>query len=452
MPRLLTIAAALFAILSGTVLSAATELQYSGSLTQLSRRGPSTAVKQFDVYVLITSTGSGQRCFYHVTERGGGGWAWPERFGQVLLNAESRRTAGRPAHILHTHDGTRYPVELAAPYFEFADRLGPDARWTAGKLSYEVAQQKKVANRDCWQINAADNFGRRQSFFVERDSSRLVAADRRVFMGRGDEFQLRMELTGSRTLDGEALERTTDTVDSLLALQSELDREAGEVKPELADDQLAKATATLKSLIDVSAETPLKNLVSTIARDVSTQSRRTEDVASLAKRFVGKAAPEFELTTLKKKTVSSKTQKGRISVLHFWEYNGDSIEEPYGQVGYLDFLLNRRGRLGVDVIGVAVDKRFGTPADSGAALRSVRKLREFMNLSYPVATDSGATLRKFGDPRELGATLPVWVVLGADGKIAHYHVGFYSIRPDEGLRELDAAVVKLVREQREASE
>lgn len=451
MPRLLTplIAAAL--ILSATLLPAATELQYSGSLTQLNRRGQSMAVKQFDVYVLVRPTDSGQQCFYHVSERGGGGWAWPERFGQIDLNADRQRTAGRPAHILHTHDGTRYPVELAAPFFEFADKITSDAAWTSGKLAYEVSQQKKVANRDCWQINAADNFGRRQSFFVEKDGALLVAAERRVFMGRGDEFQLRMELTGSRTLDGEALERTTDTAESLLALQAGLEREAGEVKPELSNDQLAAATSGIKELVDISAETPMKNLVAAIARDVSTQSRRTEDVASLAKRYVGKVAPEFKLTTIRKKNISSTTQKGRITVLHFWEYNGDSIEEPYGQVGYLDFLLNRRGRLGVDVVGVAVDKRFAEPATSGAALRSVRKLRDFMNLSYPVATDSGGTLRKFGDPRELGATLPVWVVVGADGKIAHYHVGFYSIRPDEGLRELDAVVVKLVREQREAS-
>jgi hypothetical protein len=71
-----------------------------------------------------------------------------------------------------------------------------------------------------------------------------------------------------------------------------------------------------------------------------------------------------------------------------------------------------------------------------------------MNLSYPIAMDAGGTLEKFGDPRALGAKLPVWVVIGADGKIAHYHVGFYSIKADQGLSELDAAVVRTIRDSR----
>ena len=52
---------------------------------------------------------------------------------------------------------------------------------------------------------------------------------------------------------------------------------------------------------------------------------------------------------------------------------------------------------------------------------------------------------KFGDPRKLGAKLPLWVVIDPDGKIAHYHVGFYAIKPDEGLRPLDEAVMKQIK-------
>ena len=62
--------------------------------------------------------------------------------------------------------------------------------------------------------------------------------------------------------------------------------------------------------------------------------------------------------------------------------------------------------------------------------------------------DDGTLLRKFGDPRRVGAELPLWVLVSADGKIAHYKVGFYDIKPDEGLKQLDAEVVKLIRQQR----
>jgi len=82
----------------------------------------------------------------------------------------------------------------------------------------------------------------------------------------------------------------------------------------------------------------------------------------------------------------------------------------------------------------------------------VRKLRDFMNVSYPIATDTGIQLKKFGDPRDLGAKLPLWVVIGSDGKVAHYHVGFYSIKPDEGLKPLDEVLIRLIREQRAAAD
>ena len=81
-------------------------------------------------------------------------------------------------------------------------------------------------------------------------------------------------------------------------------------------------------------------------------------------------------------------------------------------------------------------------------MRSVKKLREFMNLGYPIATDSGEVLEMFGDPRELDATLPLWVVIGADGKVVNYKVGFYRIKADEGLRQLDEQLIQLIRANR----
>ncbi|GIS60168.1 MAG: hypothetical protein CM1200mP2_23930 [Planctomycetaceae bacterium] len=88
-------------------------------------------------------------------------------------------------------------------------------------------------------------------------------------------------------------------------------------------------------------------------------------------------------------------------MLHFWSYKGDQLVEPYGQVGYLDFLHGKRRRLGVAGVWVAVNPSFENPRTARAALRSVKKLREFMNLDYPVAIDSGKVLVLFGDPRRL---------------------------------------------------
>jgi hypothetical protein len=40
------------------------------------------------------------------------------------------------------------------------------------------------------------------------------------------------------------------------------------------------------------------------------------------------------------------------------------------------------------------------------------------------------------------AKLPLWVVINHEGKIADDHSGFNAIKPDEGLRSLDDAMMK----------
>jgi hypothetical protein len=96
----------------------------------------------------------------------------------------------------------------------------------------------------------------------------------------------------------------------------------------------------------------------------------------------------------------------------------------------------------VKVYGVAVDGRLADPAERGQALRGIRKLKAFMNLSYPILLDSGGLIRNFGDPRPAGAELPLFIVIGPDGRIAHYHAGTYTVDRNEGLRELSTAVTK----------
>ncbi|HEX6985381.1 MAG TPA: hypothetical protein VF170_08385, partial [Planctomycetaceae bacterium] len=132
----------------------------------------------------------------------------------------------------------------------------------------------------------------------------------------------------------------------------------------------------------------------------------------------------------------------------FWDYDHEDLAAPYGQVGYLDFLHRKRGKLGVAVVGVAVDPAFGDPDARGKAARSARSLAEFMNLDYPLAADDGTLLHAFGDPRPLGARLPLWVVIDADGVVRSYRAGLYEMEPNEGLKELDAIVVDLIRRRR----
>ena len=151
-------------------------------------------------------------------------------------------------------------------------------------------------------------------------------------------------------------------------------------------------------------------------------------------------------------TIPAADIQGKVVVLHFWEYRNENVLEPYGQTGYLEFLNHdmKRKKLVVKVIGVNVDPRVAERENSGAAIQSMRKFKEFMNLEYDVAVDDGTILGQYGDPRTLGSPLPLWIVIGHDGKIAHYHIGYYTIKPDEGLKQLNEAVVAALRKQREA--
>ena len=138
--------------------------------------------------------------------------------------------------------------------------------------------------------------------------------------------------------------------------------------------------------------------------------------------------------------LKSEDLKGQVTVLHFWDYRSEPLEEPYGQVGYLDFLYGKRKEAGVKVFGVVVDDRLAEGDEKSAVLRGVRKFKSFMNLGYPLALDDGSLLKELGDPRALGAKLPLYLVIGPDGHIVQYHVGFHQVDRDRGLKALDDAI------------
>jgi alkyl hydroperoxide reductase subunit AhpC len=430
---------------------AATELRYTGTLSKAGKDSDGQAVKRFTVYALVTkpAAGAGRELGFLVDERGGGSWAWPERFGRIALDGAPANGPAASLKLLYDHQGNLNAVRVPRPLFEQVDQLQPGAAWKVGNEAYEVVKQgAKIQNRTCWQVEVSTNFGRKRTLWIEKDTPLLVALEERVFMGQGDEFALRMQLESLQNLDAEQLAKVRKPFDMLLKLQADLQRGENEQKPELNDAQLATAKEVIGEIEKAAEETPFSRLASVISRDVKSQLQRTDEVLQLAKKFVGQPAPAFTLETLDKKTVTANDLAGKITVLHFWEYQGEPLVEPYGQVGYLDFLYSRRRKLGVQVFGVAVDERFGQKDKALPAVRSVHKLQNFMNLAFPIATDGGELIAKFGDPRRVGATLPLWVVIGPDGKVAHYSVGFYKINPDEGLRELDDLLVKLIKEQR----
>jgi peroxiredoxin len=294
-------------------------------------------------------------------------------------------------------------------------------------------------------VQVSGRLGRKRTVWVDVERPIVVAFEERVFVGQGDEHALTLQIESQKSLLPEQRDRDQRVIDRLLALQKALDRPDNEFRAELNAAQLKLASEALPELRQLANDTPFSALVTAISRDVDAQAMRNSEVARLADRFVGQQAPEFSLTLLDKTQVTREKLNGRLVVLHFWDYQGEPLVEPYGQVGYLDFLYGRRRKLGVDVFGVAVDSRLKDEQSAPAAIKSFQRLREFMKLSYPLAADDGGLLAKFGDPPKFGARLPLWVVIDEAGRIVHYHSGYYKINPDEGLRDLDDVLVNAIR-------
>lgn len=429
--------------------AAAVELRYTGALTKAARAADETPVKRFNLYCLvIREPDGGRKLAFVLNERGGGGWSWPERFGAIDLDSVFKQVSAGSPRLLYDYEGNPLTIPLPVPVPDYSALLKAGAKWTVGKESWEVARTQKVQDRNCWQVEVSTNFGRKRTLAIDSESPLVVALDERVFVGQGDEHVLSMQLESMKTLDAELLSRVAPPLPTLLTLQADLKRNENETRPELTEAQIKVAAEALPRLQKESADTPFSSLISAINKDVKGQLQRTDEVSRLAEKFVGKPAPKFSLTLTDNTEVTAESLTDKITVLHFWEYQGEPLVEPYGQVGYLEFLYNKRRKLGVQVFGIAVDARFAEQRSAPAALKSIQKLKSFMNLDYGIAVDDGKLLAKFGDPTKYGAKLPLWVVIGPDGKVAHFHAGFYKINPDEGLRELDDLLVKMIREQK----
>lgn len=428
--------------------SPACALRYTGTLVRGVRSGEGTPVKRFTLYVLAAKQGDQRQITWFLTERGGGAWSWPERLGTLNLGSDLKPAAGKGVSLLYDYDGSPTVLAVPFPIVEFAGKLTPQATWTVGKETWEVLKPTRLADRDCWQVAVTTGFGRKRTVWVQTDAPVMVALEEKIFVGQGDEHKLTVQLEAFESVSQAELDRLETVRGKLIQLQEGLRRNPGEFRPELSQEQLDLVSRSLPELKKLAEDTPLSALVTAISSDLRGQSDRTSEVSRLQEKFVGKPAPEFELELLDKTRVASVDLKDQVIVLHFWEYQSEPLVEPYGQVGYLDFLNDRRRKLGVKVLGVAVDERFAQEQSGLSAAKSVHKLKSFMNLGYGIGTDDGKLLKKFGDPRESNAKLPLWVVIGPDGRIAHYHAGLYTINADEGLKELDEQLIKLIRKQR----
>lgn len=424
------------------------QLSYRGTVALLEGNGSTGPVeKKFDLTLLVSErSDDGATLYWLLDETGRGSWPWIERFGRLRLNAVWRHADGNAPALLYDLGESTSIIEIAPPLLTAKAPLAAGASWRDDPLAFEVQRSGEINGRQAWRIGVSNAYGRQRQVWLTDDSPVAVAVTQRVFMDMGTEYQLSMDLAAVQQLSAERAAAEIEHFDALLDLRAQLNRPARSEAVDWTQPQLALLSEKLPALVETISAGPLEKIVRAAARDVELQVGRADDVAQLTARQQGRQVDAFQAEGTGREMLSDADLKGQVTLLHFWEYRDEPLQEPYGQVGYLDFLYEQHKRQGLRLYGVAVDGRLADEGQRGAALRGIRKLKSFMNLSYPVLLDSGPLIRQFGDPRLVGATLPLFVVIGPDGRVLHYHVGHYEVDRERGLEELDRLIADALRE------
>ena len=430
-----TLTALLVAALGADLLGTAPglELGYTGRLTPVAVSGPA-AEKGFSIdwVVLEPRDTTPAESLYLLTEDAAA-QPWTSRFGFCTMDA--RENAPQIGYRFADRDHTLPLPGIVVPH---VDRLLRDREAIDGPVRYDVVSEKQVAGRDCLMIETSTNRGREATLAVEKSTGLIVTCRQSVVLGRGDRFLLSLDLARATPFDDSQAARHRALADRFRRIASAVARVRDGEVAELAGEELTTVANEIAPLTANAQGTVFESFAAVIARNLNEQKTRTGSFAALEKKIVGSTAPPLELRDLDGKAIDAKLLDGRVVVLHFWDYDRDALEAPYGQIGYLDFLQRRRAADGVVVIGVAVNRAFAKPESRHRAARSAKKLREFMNIDYPLAGDDGTLIGGFGDPRPLGIRLPLWVVFDSNGIVRVFKSGLYDVEPNDGLKELDS--------------
>lgn len=432
-----------------------TQLTYTGTMVPVKEDG-NPAVKKFTLTVQPLA-GDANQLLWTLDESGRGSWPWLDHFGRSTPTRRASEGAPTPTRsvsegtedvgpaLLYEREDGKSIVPIISPHFAGGTKLAAGATWDEDRLEYKVLGEATKAGRACWEVEVRSPYGHKRTLYVEKASGSLVVAVREtVFIGQGQEHKLNFELAEAKQLTETDSAKAAAALDAWLKLRETLAWKPRSGKTELSSEQIAALKTELPKLLETAATGPLAQIAEVAQADAKGQKNRAGAVAALREAALGQPLGKFTMQDTSGKPTTEEALAGKVAVLHFWEYRDTPLEEPYGQTGYLDYLFRRRSAEGVLVFGVTL----ADPADDGGPKRAAaqaRKLKAFMNLSYPILVDDGELLKRLGDPRQGGGKLPLFLVIGKDGKIAEYHAGMYDVKTNEGLAELDGVIGKALK-------
>jgi len=415
-----------------------TEYRLEGELAAAKSDTPDSLKRfQLSLFTDKQAGAAGQTIYWALTENGRGQAPWVERFGSWDIKSGVTGDDG-PALFYQREDGLSIrALPAAALATDTPWKVG--AKWSEGKRDFEVVGETKLNDVDCWKINSTDRVSRRRNMVVDKATGIVFKLEENLFLGRGVPFVLKwriMPVAGSSKHVMAAAEATR----RLVELREQAGRQRRDDSQTLTKQQRDVFIKSLAPIATIAKDSPIETVLNAAKRDILSQARREDSVASMRGRAIGRDVSSAKLNSIDGDEV--KVSNGQVTVLHFWEYREKPLKEPYGQSAYVDFLHRNRSKDEVNVVGLNVDTRLGINATRSAAIRSAKRFRDLMNLSYPLLLDDGTLLRRIGDPRSTGAKLPLYVVLDRKGRVVEYKAGLYEVDRRAGLKQLDAIVTK----------
>lgn len=413
---------------------------YQGEI--LAEKGqPEATRKSFAVQYFVAPGEESQReVWWVLKEQGRGSWDWPHQFGVFLASAEGRYLQGSRPRLRYRRDDGTSVVSVTLPMLETPEALQAGASWRVAEgLTYTVIDQRDSGqNSGDWELEGEDAYGKRR--WLRYRAGDVVSARDKVVMGRGERYEMTVRQTEASRLSADQWQTLHATLNSLRTLLAPMNLPADAVV-DWTGAQIGLLREKLPAVDSVPEE--LQDFLAVAHRDTLREKSEQRSVAAMQKQAVGKRV-EFQLTAIDGKPMRSQQFANQVVLLHFWDYQDKPLEQPYGQIGYLDFLWRRQRPENFQLLGVAAHESLENAETRPQGIVNAKKLRSFMNLSYPIAVDNGL-LAKIGDPRTVGGKLPLFVLLDGHGKVLLYHSGLYQVDPQRGLEELTKQIQAAVK-------